>query len=82
MSPEIKITGGKLFLESCVLGTFELNDVNVWARQCNPESGATKVTLNGGSYWSLGLKTELAGTIISATNRAKVEIFGAFIYPN
>jgi uncharacterized protein YjdB len=78
--PTIDISNGEVFIESSSIGNMRFNNVNVWARQNNPEAPNIKVEINGGSYWGLGLKTEQTQPAIVARNRAKVEIYGAFIY--
>jgi uncharacterized protein YjdB len=78
--PTIDISNGEVFIESSSIGNMRFNNVNVWARQNNPEAPNIKVDMNGGTYWGLGLKTEQNKSVVRARNRAKVEIYGAFIY--
>ena len=78
--PTIDIAGGEVFIESCSIGNMRFNNVNVWARQNNPEAPNIKVQMIGGTYWGLGLKTEQKEPVIVARNRAKLEIYGAYIY--
>ena len=77
--PSLEQTGGEVFFESCSMGFMKFTNVNVWARQIDPEANTLKIDMNGGTYWGLGLKTEGVGGIISAKN-AKVEQFGGYIY--
>jgi hypothetical protein len=72
---------GDLFLEDVNLPqvTFQSSQ-HVWARQLNEEFSGTKIT-NNGSLWIMGLKTELAGTVIKTNSNAKTELLGALIYP-
>jgi hypothetical protein len=77
----LKLTGGEAFFESTANGAIVLNNVNTWARAIDPEPAkTTKVAINGGNYWGLGLKTEETGNVIQARNRAKIEQFGAYLY--
>jgi hypothetical protein len=77
--PSLSQTGGEVFFESCSMGYMDFTNANVWARQIDPEAGRLKIDMIGGTYWGLGLKTELGGGIMRAKN-AKVEQFGAYIY--
>lgn len=72
---------GDVFLEDVNLSqvTFQSSQ-HVWARQLNDEFSGTKIT-NNGSLWILGLKTELAGTVIKTNSNGKTELLGALIYP-
>ncbi len=52
-----------------------------WARQFNPESpAADMITVDGGTMWILGLKTEGRSRHIVAKNGAKVELLGGVSY--
>ncbi|GAA4469708.1 hypothetical protein GCM10023189_57170 [Nibrella saemangeumensis] len=55
---------------------FEFRNQEVYARQLNPEQIETKVLVDGGSLYVLGLKTEKFGTLVKAINGAEVEILG------
>jgi hypothetical protein len=77
--PTLSVTGGEVFFESCALGYMDFTNVNVWGRQMNPEADAVKVTMNGGTLWTLGFKTEQVNSVFVAKN-AKIEQFGGFIY--
>lgn len=61
---------------------FDFKDQQVWARQFNPEQRETKVEVDGGRLWVLGLKTEEPGTVIFAKNNARVEVLGGTILPS
>ncbi|MEM6551199.1 MAG: glycosyl hydrolase family 28-related protein [Planctomycetota bacterium] len=75
---------GKLFAEN-----FMGNDVHVqaplrmWVRQWNPERHGPGpcITSDGAAIWSLGFKTEYDSSKLWASNGAKTEILGGFIYP-
>jgi hypothetical protein len=74
---------GKLFMEDVVLkSTLTLHpQQKVWARQFNSEIPSTRILNNGGNLWLLGIKTELAGTVIKTTNCGNTELLGGLIYP-
>jgi hypothetical protein len=74
---------GSLFVEDAAsLGPWQiLFPQNVFARQLNPETSATKVLNNGGTLWILGLKTEQMGTNIETDNAGSTELLGGFLYP-
>jgi hypothetical protein len=74
---------GSLFVEDAAsLGPWQiLFPQNVFARQLNPETSATKVLNNGGTLWILGLKTEQTGTNIETDNAGSTELLGGFLYP-
>ncbi len=81
IGPSINITNGEVFIESSAIGRLTFTNAKVWARQLDPESNThAKLTLDGTTYWGLGLKTEKANTIILAKNQSKVEQFGGYIY--
>ena len=54
--------------------------MSAWARQLNPENEGTHISVDGGSLWILGLKTERGGTLVEAKNGARVEVWGGFSY--
>ncbi|MDX2020317.1 MAG: glycoside hydrolase family 55 protein [Deltaproteobacteria bacterium] len=72
---------GDLFVDDWCCGNFVVDHSNVWARQLNEESLTTKLQVNGGRLWILGLKTEQFGTVGRFQNGAAVEILGGLIYP-
>lgn len=77
----LNVTGGEVYLESVAIGNAVFNNANVWVRNIDPERRITpKITVNGGTFWALGIKTEGEGEIVIARNKAKVEIFGAWVY--
>jgi|GEM_PF-3775194 len=79
--PSVSITNGEVFVESSVLKKASFTNAQVWARQLNTETSAgTKITLDGTTYWGLGLKTEKNKSGMLAKNQSKVEQFGGFIY--
>jgi hypothetical protein len=81
IGPSINITNGEVFIESSAINRVAFTSAKVWARQLDPESNTNaKLTLDGTTYWGLGLKTEKANTIILARNQSKVEQFGGYIY--
>jgi hypothetical protein len=72
----------KLFLEDVCPGTCHFGDAVVFARQLNPENMGTKITLDGGRFWRLGLKTERAGIVMEVKNGAQAEVLGGYVYRN
>ncbi len=74
---------GSLFVEDAAsLGPWQiLFPQNVFARQLNPETSATKVLNNGGTLWIMGLKTEQTGTNIETDNAGSTELLGGLLYP-
>ena len=58
-----------------------LHPQNFWARQLNPETLGTKILNAGGNLWTLGLKTEEAGTAIKTTTGGRSEVPMFFLYP-
>lgn len=61
---------------------FDFKNQEVWARQFNPEQRETKIEVDGGQLWVLGLKTEEPGIAVYAKNNARVEILGGTILPS
>jgi hypothetical protein len=61
---------------------FDFKDQQVWARQLDPEQRETKIAVDGGQLWILGLKTEEPGIVLSARDNARVEILGGTILPS
>jgi hypothetical protein len=53
---------------------------NVWARQLNVENEGTHVTNTGGTFWTLGYKTERGGTLLHTRKGGRSEVFGTFSY--
>jgi len=75
--------GGEVFIEDTCANpqsNFTFTGVKAWARQLNPENEGTHISVNGGSLWILGLKTERGGTLVEAKNGARVEVWGGFSY--
>lgn len=70
------VPGADVFIEDVVSGRWEFTGQHVWARQFNPEPTGTRLTVDGGTFWVLGYKTERWGEIAVAKNGAKVEILG------
>jgi hypothetical protein len=58
---------------------FRFGSGPTWARQLNPESPLDHVSVAGGSLWVLGFKTEQRGTMLAATDGARVEILGGMV---
>ncbi|NJL71108.1 MAG: hypothetical protein HC888_05560, partial [Candidatus Competibacteraceae bacterium] len=52
------VEGGEVFLDDMVMGRNVFKGQQVWARQFNPEPTGTRLTVDGGSFWALGYKTE------------------------
>ncbi len=75
------VPGGKVFLENVVGSNMTFTGQRVWARQLNPEGGDPQIINDGGELNVLGLKTEGAGTVLIARNRARTLILGGLIYP-
>lgn len=61
---------------------FDFKDQQVWARQFDPEQRETKIEVDGGHLWVLGLKTEEPGIAVYAKNNARVEVLGGTILPS
>lgn len=73
---------GTLFVENVSATPWRiLFPENVFARQINPESNATKIINKGGHLWVLGLKTEGTGTNIETDQGGWTELLGGLIYP-
>lgn len=73
---------GKLYLDDVSMGTLNVTPgQSVWARQLNIETRGTKINNIGGKVWVLGLKTELAGTLIATTQGGYTEMLGTLSYP-
>jgi len=70
------VPGADVFIEDVVSARWEFTGQHVWARQFNPEPTGTRLTVDGGTFWALGYKTERIGEIAVAKNGAKVEILG------
>ena len=76
------VSGAKLFLDDVCAEPCEFGSSIVFARQLNPENLGTKVSIDGGRFWCLGLKTEKAGTAVEVKNGGAAEIIGGYIYYN
>ena len=76
------VKGSKLFIEDVCAAPCDFGNAVVFARQLNPENMGTKVFVDGGQFWCLGLKTEKAGTALEVKNGGKAEIIGGYIYYN
>jgi hypothetical protein len=75
---------GKLFLENVAGEGWHFDHPQqVWCRQWNPEAHGPGpcITSKGATIWSLGFKTEYESSKLWASDGAKTEILGAFIYP-
>jgi hypothetical protein len=80
---------GKLFLEDVIAGDLLSNawefahPQKVWARQWNPEAHGTGPVIlsRGATIWALGFKTEYESSKLHASEGARTEILGGFIYP-
>ena len=74
---------GDVFLHDVRIKHIAAIGSNIWARQVNPEGHhEPRVTVDGGSFWVLGLKTENDATIGIVRNGGKAEILGGFFYAN
>jgi hypothetical protein len=76
------VPGGTVFLDDICQGDLKFVGQTVFARQLNPENSGTKVEVIGGSLWCLNLKTEKGGTTLLASQDARVEVLGGYIYYN
>lgn len=73
---------GPLFVENATAGQWAFGaGQQVWGRQFNAESGATRIENVGGQVWLLGMKTEGAGTVIGTSGGGKTELLGGLLYP-
>ncbi len=75
--------GGDVFIEDVCANpqsNFSFTGVKAWARQINPENEGTHISVDGGSLWILGLKTERGGTLAESKNGARIEVWGGFSY--
>jgi hypothetical protein len=70
------VPGADVFIEDVVSARWEFTGQHVWARQFNPEPTGNRLTVDGGTFWALGYKTERIGQIAIAKNGARVEILG------
>ena len=74
---------GDLFIDDAVMGALKfLNPAQkIWARQLNPEGGASPNVINSGAkLWILGYKTEYGKTKIETTNGGFTELLGGLVY--
>lgn len=76
------VNGARLFLDDVCAAPCDFGTSIVFARQLNPENLGTKVSIDGGRLWCLGLKTEKAGTAVQVTGGGMAEIIGGYIYYN
>ncbi|MEI6234964.1 MAG: glycosyl hydrolase family 28-related protein [Planctomycetota bacterium] len=76
------VKGAKLFIEDVCAAPCDFGNAIVFARQLNPENMGTKVSVDGGQFWCMGLKTEKAGTALEVKNGGKAEVIGGYIYYN
>jgi hypothetical protein len=76
------VRGGTVFLEDWPGPGGEFDGQTVFARQCNPEGGASPLMrFTGGSKaWILGLKTEYGKVAVRAEQGSQVEVIGAYHY--
>ena len=72
---------GKVFLEDVCTGKFWMKGKQAFARQHNPEPRDTHTSIENGSLWVMGMKTEQPGLILQARN-AKLEVLGGMVYEN
>jgi hypothetical protein len=73
---------GDLYLEDVGLGPLTVRaGQRVWARQWNNEADGTKIVVDGGQLWVLGLKTENPGLVIEARHGALLDLLGGVILP-
>jgi hypothetical protein len=85
---------GTYAIDTTAPGPLFLNDVagagwsfdggqHVWARQFDVEApaGTNKIVNTHATLWIMGLKTEGAGTVITALPGTSVEVLGALLYP-
>ena len=73
---------GPVFIEDMVGQAFFFKNQSVWARQFNPELNfhpGTHIVNDGGTLWTLGLKTEGGGTQVETKNGGRTEILGGLI---
>jgi hypothetical protein len=76
--------GGRLFIEDAGGADWHFDHPQqVWVRQWNPESHAAGPCIQnrGATLWVLGFKTEYESEKLAASNGARTEILGSFIYP-
>jgi hypothetical protein len=76
------VKGAKLFLDDVCAAPCDFGAATVYARQLNPENMGTKVVVDGGLFWCLGLKAERAGHCVFVRNGGRAEIIGGYIYRN
>jgi hypothetical protein len=75
--------GGELFVENICCGRIiGAGKRDIQARQLNTEGATTpRIVVDGTPLSILGLKTEMAATIIDARNGAVAEVLGGLLYP-
>lgn len=76
--------GGRLFIEDAGGADWHFDHPQqIWVRQWNPESHADGPCIQnmGGTMWVLGFKTEYESSKLLASQGARTEILGGFIYP-
>jgi hypothetical protein len=77
------VTGGKVFIDDTTSQGYVFRDQQVWMRQFNPESNAVMATVDGGSLWVFGSKTECeTGTWFHLKGGAQMELLGGYNYPS
>lgn len=81
--------GGALFVEDITGSDWRLGAQQAWFRQFNPEGGKSsapdapigeamrKISVQGGTAWIFGMKTEGTGLIAEALGGASVELLGS-----
>lgn len=75
---------GKLFLENTAGTDWHFDHPQqIWVRQWNPEAHGPgpNIISKGATIWSLGFKTEYESSKLWASDGARTEILGGFIYP-
>ena len=71
---------GAVFIEDVVGRYFRFHGQTVWARQFNVEGDGLHVLNDGGTLWTLGLKTEGGGTLLETRAGGRTELLGSFSY--
>lgn len=74
---------GDLYLDDVSsVAAWRFKDMDVWARQFTVEPETTKITVEGGSFWGLGLKGDRQGTFVHVLGGAKAEVLGGLCVAN
>ena len=77
-----KTNTGDLFLEDFVSGgQIHLSGGTTYGRQVDPEVPGTHILVdNGARFWALGVKSEVAGTVLDVEANSTAEVLGMFVY--